>query len=164
MSQQDGVTKIIGEHEYTMYMLPPMLSNDLLIDVLKMSGPSIGKGLDAILGSDNVDVSNFNLEDLEIPKDFFTDVIGGFLQSLEKEVFNNVMNTFKKVTLVKDVGQLDGAGVFDVHFMGELDKMYKWVAFGISVQWGKSLSALIEGGSSLIPRQQNKSVLKSQST
>ena len=46
MSQRDGVTESIDGHEYTVYMLAPMISHDLLTDVAKMVGPAQGPVID----------------------------------------------------------------------------------------------------------------------
>ncbi|GAG10384.1 unnamed protein product, partial [marine sediment metagenome] len=36
MSQEDSYKKEIGGREYEMFMLPPIMSNDLLMDAIKM--------------------------------------------------------------------------------------------------------------------------------
>ena len=49
MSQKDEMSKRIGEHEYTVQMLPPLKSHDLLVSVTKMIGPSVGPLLDMLV-------------------------------------------------------------------------------------------------------------------
>ncbi|MDD5034856.1 MAG: hypothetical protein PHE55_08875 [Methylococcaceae bacterium] len=142
MSQKDAERESIKdaegvEHSFAMFMLPPMKSHDLLMDVARMVGPSLGPVLDAMFskqeGGDTLD--------RVLPTDFFTRATVLLFSGLDKVVLREVMGEFRKVTLV-DNKPLDG--IFDSVFGGKLEFMYKWLGWGMKVQWGKSFSALGE--------------------
>jgi hypothetical protein len=136
MSQMEGTSKQIGDKTYTMYMLSPMVSHDLLVDVVKMVGPALGPVFDVLFTGTKKEL---NL-DQELDIAFFTKASSALFSGLDKSVFHAVIDAFKLVTHVDDK-PLDK--IFDIHFAGKLEDMYQWIAFGMSVQWGKSLSALI---------------------
>lgn len=131
MSQVEPHTKDIGDNKYTMYMLPPMESHNLLMDVTKMIGPSIGPVIDVVFTHGM---------DAKLSGDFFSKVATTLFGDLNKTVLENVIKVFKKVTEIdnKPLGP-----IFDAHFMGKLEDMYQWIAWGMGVQWGKSLGVLI---------------------
>lgn len=138
MSQREGVTTTIDDKEYTMYMLPPMASHDLLVDVVGMVGPALGPALDALFTGDNA--GDFeSVMDQEVGVEFFTRAIGTLSKDLDKEVLRKVISEFKKVTFV---GGVELSKIFDVHFQGDLKNMYAWIGWGMYVQWGKSFSDL----------------------
>jgi len=136
MSQKAGVTKEIGDRSYVMYLLAPMESHDLLMDVVKMVGPSLGPLLDAAFsGGKKLDM------DKELGVDFFAKAAGSLFGSLDKAVVKRVMEKFAKVTRVEGSdGFLDKS--LDAHFIGRLPALYQWIAWGMSVQWGGLWSAL----------------------
>lgn len=143
MSQVQAETTHIGESYYEMYMLPPMKSHDLLMDVVKMVGPSMGPVVDTFFskmkGDSLEEIMNTNLDG-----DFFTKAFAVLFENLNKSVLNKVIDSFKTVTQVGAEGKTSPLEkIFDVHFMGKLENMYAWIAWGMRVQWGKSLSALI---------------------
>lgn len=138
MSQKEGVTEVIDGKTYTMYMLPPMVSNDLLIDVAKMIGPALGPVVDYLVTGKKSDELSAVM-DKELDSGFFTKVATSLSRELDKEVFTRVIQTFKQFTHV-DGQPLDR--IFDAHFRGELGAMYRWLAWGMRVQWGKCWSAL----------------------
>lgn len=159
MSQTTPETTTIGGKTYTMYMLPPMQSHDLLMDVAKMVGPSIGPVLDTVVGM----LTGGGIEqamDTELGPSFFTKAAGAFFGGVDKKVIRDTIEAFKGVS------EVNGAplkGIFDAHFMGALEEMYQWVAWGMRVQWGKSLSALVAGlkdkGAIMAARKQDASPL-----
>lgn len=137
MSQQQGTTSKINEHEYTMYMLPPMASHDLFVDVLKMVGPSIGPVIDALLQGGKFELADFMQQ--ELGADFFSKAASALFGGLDKKILRDCIKAFGDVTHVDDMPL---APIFDRHFQGELGAMYQWLLWGMRVQWGKSLSAL----------------------
>ena len=133
MSQLDGVTKEIDGNSYTIYMLSPLLSHDLLLDLVKMVGPALGPVLDKIYG----DKTENGLLQQSLGDDFFSKATSMLCVGLDKKILRDV---------IASVTHVDGKPlkpVFDIHFRGRLDTMYKWMAFGIEVQWRKSLSVLL---------------------
>jgi hypothetical protein len=137
VSQLDAERKVIGGKTFEMYMLPPMESHELLMDVAKMVGPSLGPVLDKLFGEGR---SKGEILEQELGAEFFTKAASALFAGLDKKVLADVMGALRKVTFV-DGACLDGT--FDVEFKGNLDSMYKWLFFGMNVQWGKSLGALV---------------------
>lgn len=138
MSQHTLESTTIGEHTYEMGMLAPRLSNSLLMAVARMVGPAVGPLLDATTKSQ--ESKGKSVLDMELGGDFFSKAIGALFEHLDEKTFDRVVNEFAKVTIVVGKGELPK--VFDAHFMGALDELYKWLAWGMKVQWGKSFSAL----------------------
>lgn len=137
MTQFDGETRELEGNKYTIYMLSPMVSHDLLVDVSKMVGPALGPVMDVFLGgaAAGKDVAN-----TELDAGFFSKAASAFFGGMDKATIRNVITTMAEVTHV------DGKplkGIFEIHFRGKLHVMYMWLAFAFEVQWGKSLGALV---------------------
>ena len=141
MSQVAPHARTIGDHEFTMYMLPPMTSHNLLMDLLQMVGPGLGPVFDA-LGSKAQGKQISELLNEDLTSDFFTKAADALFRGLRKDVLENVIKMFRQVSQV-DGKQLDG--VFDAIFLGRLDLMYQWLVWGMQVQWGKAFGALLGG-------------------
>ena len=141
MSQAEPHTTTIGDRAYTMSMIPPMKSHRLLVKVVQMVGPALGPVFDMFYGAVKDGSANTdNLLDKEVPVEFFSKAAGTLFDSIDEQVLDKVIDEFKKVTVVEGLGLLDTK--FDVHFLGKLDEMYQWVAWGMSVQWGKVFGGL----------------------
>jgi hypothetical protein len=138
MSQKDPVIKRIGDYNFKMFMLPPLLSNRLLLEVTKMIGPSVGPVVDMIFNS--AKSRNTNALDIELGSDFFSKAAQALFKDLEVATTERLIEAFSKVTAVDDQ-PLEGR--VDYFFIGELDVMYQWLAWGLKVQWGKCLSSLV---------------------
>ncbi|MCP4605066.1 MAG: hypothetical protein GY847_31840 [Proteobacteria bacterium] len=137
MSQESVETKTIEGIEYTVRMLPPMESNDLLMDVAQMIGPSIGPILDKFFGKASLE----DALDQQVTPEFFAKAATALFGGLSKQTVRAVIEAMKKISLADNKPL---APVFDVHFMGKLDQMYAWLAFAMRVQWGKCFSALVQ--------------------
>jgi len=138
MSQMDGTSEVIDGQQYLVYMLPPMTSHDLLLDVVKMIGPALGPVFD-VLFSDAVKKGKPEVLDQQVGPDFFTKAASALFSGIDKSVVRNVIDRMAEVTHV------DGKplkGIFEIHFRGRLDVMYLWLAFAMKVQWGKSFGVL----------------------
>ena len=135
MPQTQGQTKEIDGNTYTMFMLSPMRSHDLLMDVVKMIGPGLGPLLDASISSGGV-----NLEQ-QLDAKFFSRAASALFSGIDKSIVKHVIDEFSKVTQVQgDSGTLDK--YLEAHFLGRLSSMYKWIAWGMGVQWGGLVGAL----------------------
>lgn len=143
MSQLDAEKKVIGGKTFEVYMLPPMDSHELLMDVAKMVGPSLGPVLDKLFGEGR---SKGEVLEQELGTEFFTKAASALFSGIDKKVLADVMQALREVTHVDGV-PLDGS--FDMQFKGNLDSMYKWLFFGMKVQWGKSLGALVNAAPAL---------------
>jgi len=134
MSQQYCESKQIVEHKYEVFPLPPMVSHNLLIDVSKMIGPSLGPLFDRFTGK-NVD----EILKTKLDSDFLTKAFDSFFANVNKETIEIVIKALREKTMV-DGKELHK--IFDIHFLGNLDEMYQWLFFAMKVQWGKLFSAL----------------------
>jgi hypothetical protein len=142
MSQADSQKITFGETTYEMFQLPPMESHDLLMDLTKMVGPAVGPLMDSlvsILSGSGVEA----ILDLDLGAACFSQSTHSLFHELDKQVLRNTIKAFSKVTLVSGKGKL--VDIFDAHFLGGLDEMYRWLAWGMRVQWGKSVRALVNG-------------------
>lgn len=140
MSQRTAVEKEIGEKQFTMYMLGPMVSHELLMDVMKMVGPAIGPMFDVVLsgkGTGEIDIGKVMEE--QVGGEFFSKAATALFGGLDKKVLRDIINAFSAVTHIDGV-PLDKT--FEVQFAGDLGMMYQWLAWGMAVQWGKSFGAL----------------------
>jgi len=141
MSQFNSVEKEIGESTYSMYMLKPITSHNLLMDVVKMVGPGLGSVVGSLFsGADKQDAKT--IMEKEVNPELITGALSQLFKDVNKQTLEQVIKAFRQQTHV-DGKELNG--IFDVHFMGKLDEMYIWLTWGMSVQWGKSLSALASG-------------------
>ena len=147
MSQKDEMSKRIGEHEYTVQMLPPLKSHDLLVSVTKMIGPSVGPLLDMLVSQAKPGSA---IMDQVVSPDFFGKAASVLFQELDNVVLHQLIDAMKEKTLVDGKPLKD---IFDFHFLGKLDQMYLWLAHCMDVQWGKLLSALISEAVSKLVEQ-----------
>jgi hypothetical protein len=140
MSQLIPSDKNIGAHKYEMNMMPPRKSHRLLVKLVKMIGPSLGPVFDMFF--DKVKSSGVkNVMDQEIGAAFFTKAIGNLCDDLDNVILDEIIDA------LADTTHVDGKHLkpnFDAHFLGNLGEMYQWLAWGMSVQWGKSLTGLVE--------------------
>jgi hypothetical protein len=132
-------TTSIGGKTYKMFMLSPMQSMDLLVDVSKMIGPSIGPVIDKLFSGRSLksvdDVLNIDLG----TADLFTKACERLFGGLDKNILHAVVDAFREVTEV-DGQKLDT--MWELHFRGKIGELFQWVMWGMKVQWGKSFSAL----------------------
>jgi hypothetical protein len=144
MSQVEPHKTKIGDSEYTMSMLAPMRSHRLLLRVIKMVGPSLGPVFDTFFSA--AKSKGKDAFEQEVPTEFFTKAAAALFGELDEKVLDDVIEALKEVTVVEGEGggKLD-RGQFDIHFLGKLEEMYQWLAWGMKVQWGKSVGALLTG-------------------
>jgi len=142
VSQVEPHKTTIGEHEYTMHMLPPMQSHKLFLRVIKMVGPALGPVFDTFFSA--AKTGGKDALEQEVPTEFFTKAAAALFGELDEKVLDDVIRALKEVTIVEGSGKLD-RGQFDAHFLGRLEEMYQWLAWGMKVQWGKSVGALLTG-------------------
>jgi hypothetical protein len=138
MSQMDGETLELDGHKYTVYMLPPLASHDSLMDVAKMVGPALGPVFDVFLSS--ATGNKKPLPEMELDTAFFSRAASALFGGIDKATLRRIIDQMAEVTHV------DGKPlkpIFDAHFRGKLEAMYQWAGFAMKVQWGKSLSALV---------------------
>jgi len=139
MSQREPYYIDLGDNKFCMYMLPPMQSHRLLMAVAKMIGPSFGPVIDMVFSA--AKKSGKDIMDQDVGADFFSRALGSLFSDLDEGIIDKLISAFSEVS------EVDGKpmkGIFDFFFMGNLDLMYKWLAWGCKVQWEKSLSVLVD--------------------
>lgn len=159
MSQHDAVSTTIDGCKYEMNYLPPMESHELFMDVVKMVGPTLGPLFDLLFAGKAKSSDLKTMLDQEIGPDFFSRATTSLFDALNKDVSRRVIEGLRKVSRA-DGTSLDSQ--FDVHFHGRLDSMYKWVFWGMRVQWGKCFGALgsvidLQGAKFQTPTEQSPS-------
>ncbi len=132
MSQADYETTTIEDVQYRVRMLDPLVSNDLLLDVLAAVGPALGalapqaidKGIDGFLDDDDAGPA-------------VERAIAHLVKGLDKAKVRELINTMASVTEFSTDGSKWPRlqGTFTIHFRGELGRMYKWLFFAMKVQW-----------------------------
>jgi len=143
MSQTKPIKTEIKGHEYDMYMLDPLTSHDLMLDVMKMIGPAAGPVMDAVFGviKTALKAKVEDIGDMEIPNTAFSDAFSKLFPALDKRTIRECIDTFRKITTV-DGKPLAKEEIFKLHYTGALDEMHAWLLWGMRVQWGKSLIGL----------------------
>ena len=139
MPQNELASTTIGEFDYEMAMIAARRSNRLLIAVAKMVGPAVGPLIDKAADQKKGVKS---LLDVELGADFFSKALSNLFAHLDEDTLDRVVDEFAKVTFVTGVGKLSDQGKIDIHFQDRIGDLYKWLLWGMKVQWGKSLSAL----------------------
>jgi hypothetical protein len=162
MSQQSIEIKEIDGKKFEMYMLTPIESNDLLIDVIKMIGPSLGPVFDMYF-SKLKDAGVENIMEQEVGGDFFSKAAKALFTDIDKVVLNECIRLFRTQTHV-DGANLNNDDVFTNTFSGKLGDLYKWLFWGMSVQWGKSLTDSISGLSGILQSRMSQNLSQSPST
>jgi hypothetical protein len=155
MSQKQAVEKTIGEHKYEMYMLAPKTSHTLLVKVMKMLGPSLGPVADMFFNKLKNTKNVSEIMNQEVGAEFFSKAANTLFNDLDNAIIDDVIDKFGDVTHVDGVPL---KGIFDAHFLGSLGEMYQWLFWGMQVQWGKSLTGLVD----LIPLPSLKEKTKEQ--
>jgi len=135
MSQHEAIKKEIDGFEYSMNMMDPLRSNKLLIQVCKMIGPAVGPVLDRMVSSKGLET--------ELDSDFISKAFTSLFQNMDSDKIEYLIKEFTKDCSVTIEGKTVAlSSIFDLHFMGAIDRMYKWFIFCTQAQWGKCLGAL----------------------
>jgi hypothetical protein len=141
----------INSSSYEMHMMSPRKSHRLLVEVVKMIGPSLGPVADMFFSGSKPAA---DVMDQKLTPEFFTKAAQALFSSLDERILDKVIDALAEKTMV-DGKLLSNKGVLDLHYMGKLDEMYKWLAWGMTVQWGKSLSALVNVMPTQISQKEN---------
>ena len=135
MSQMDCQETVIDAVTYTVYMLPPKAATDMLVDIGKVIGPSLGTILDAASEKGGITP----LLDMSVNSEFFSKAAGQLFERMDKAVLRSMIDQLAQVSMADGV-KLDST--FDIHFRGRLGSMFQWLTFALKVQFGNFLSAL----------------------
>lgn len=116
MSQLDKHEKEIGGTVYLMRMLPPKKARALLLKMTKVVAPS--------------------LDGLSMEADVLS-ALGGVSERLSEEDLDYAMDLLSTVTdfRLPNGNEPNLKDKFDLHFTGKLGDMFRWFAWGLSVQY-----------------------------
>jgi hypothetical protein len=136
MPQTQGSSETIDGIEYTVFMLPPRVARTMLVEMAKVLAPVLtsiapGGSVKDLLGA-NIDLGT---------------IATGLTDRLSPQMLDDHMNKLASATQVKEGGDL--SKIFDIHFRGEIGRMFKWYIFALKVNFGNFTSALESVSSSL---------------
>jgi len=131
MPRETHSTTIDGDR-YEMTLFGATQGYRLFHRLFKMFGPAFGKVMDAV--SETGDIQDVNLS---------SDAAVAALEALTHHVRDTdldvMVEALKKVTHVGVAGSdktVPLAGVFELHFSGRIASMFKWMGWGLKVQYG----------------------------
>lgn len=107
--------------------------------LFKMFGPSFGKLIDAVADS--------NLQDVNLSSDAVVTALRSLTDSVSEADLDVLIDALRKQTLV-GVGGTEKtvplAGVFELHFSGRIGTMFKWLGWGVKVQYSSFADAFAD--------------------
>ena len=121
----------IGGHDYAMTLLPATRSYKLFHRLFKMFGPSFGQLMDAVAGVKSV-------VDLDLSGDAVNKVIQSVTSNVSEHDLEHVISILKDETTVAISGSgkdIPLKGVFEAHFQGDVAGMFRWLYWGLGVQY-----------------------------
>ena len=119
MSQLESQTRTIGAHKFEVFKLPPLVAQDVLIDIGQVLAPALGKAASAV---ESVQGGNPLDMDLDDPR------IGTAIAALSRGITKEKMREL--VRIMADVTHCDGTPLpktLDAVFRGDLALMYQWL-------------------------------------
>lgn len=152
MSQKDSQSKEIGGHTFTVFKLPPLTAQDVLIDIGQVLAPALGQAA-AAFGGDQVE----NVMDLDVDDPRIATGLAALAKGLTKVRMRELVKTLAEVT------HYDGKPlpkVLNEVFRGDLPLLYQWLWFALQVQFGNFtswLGAAIKGVSVTVKGAQSPS-------
>lgn len=124
---------VIDGHRYEMTMLGATASYRLFHKLFNIIGPSFGSVMDATQkGTDILDV--------DLSSNVVVQGIQSLTQNLKESDLDHVIDVLKKQTHVSvdpavHEKTIPLANVFEAHFSGTLASMFKWLYWGLTVQY-----------------------------
>ena len=128
MSQLDSQTKNINGHKFEVFKLPPLVAQDVLIDIGQVLAPALGKAATAVDS-----VKGGNPLDMDIDDPRISTAVASLAQGVTKEKMREL------VRIMADVTHCDGTPlpkIQEVVFRGDLPLMYEWLWFALQVNFG----------------------------
>jgi hypothetical protein len=129
MSQQDGKTKKIGEHNYTVHMIDPLDAVDITVELSNAVAPSV-ESLASVVKKTGIDKI---LDEKVENSAAIGAAIGAFLKQLERSKVRELISILAPVTVVEGKGKLDQ--IFSEHFRGKPGAIYQWLGFAMQVNF-----------------------------
>lgn len=129
---------VINGHRYVMTMLPATPSYRLFRRLFKIIGPSFGSIME--LAKDGTK----DIGDTDIASEPVVRGIRVLADAITEDELDNVVEQLKKVTEVGINGSdktVPLENVFELHFSGAIGFMFKWLYWGLRVQYENFISA-----------------------
>ncbi len=124
---------VIDGHRYEMTMLAATPSYKLFTKLLKMFGPSIGTIIDVTSKSGD------GVEGIDLNSQAVVKGIRALMDHVGEDDIEHVIERLKKQTHVSvEKGSektIPLSGVFELHFQGDIWAMFKWLWWGLQVQY-----------------------------
>lgn len=130
---------VIDGYKYEMTMLGATASYRLFHRLFKMLGPSFGALMNSV--ADGVT----DVADIDLGSEVVAQGIRALTDSVKESDLDHLIDTLKKQThagVEEDSEKtVPLSGTFDVHFQGRIGSMFKWVWWGLTVQYRDFSSA-----------------------
>ncbi len=126
MSQITEHSEVIDGKTFVVYKLPPLDSNDLLIDILRALLPMAG----SVAGGTKA--KGDSLLDLDIDADAMAGGVSALVAALDKPTIRNMISTLEGVSTVDGQKLKDQ---FPIVFRDDISSMYVWLWFALKVQY-----------------------------
>lgn len=134
MAQNQTQTEVIDGIRYTVRMLPARKGYKLALRMAKAAGPAIAMFVDKAVSGGADAVLNES-----ISEGTFSTAVATLVDRLDESTVDDVIQQMSECTEAD--GQLLHR-IFDLHFMGAYDRMVKWLAFALKVNFGNFTAAL----------------------
>jgi hypothetical protein len=129
---------IIDGHRYEMTMLGATAGYQLFHRLFKMLGPSFGALMDA------ASQSGGNIQDVDLSSEVVVAGINALTENVKQDDLDHVIAQLKDQTQVGVNGSEQTVplkGVFEMHYAGNIGSMFKWLYWGLTVQFGSFTDA-----------------------
>lgn len=127
---------VIDGYRYEMTMLGATQGYKLFHRLFRMFGPSFGSLMDAVGGGD--------IQDVDLSSNVVIHGIQSLTENVKESDLDHVVEMLRKQTHVSVDGSdrtIPLAGIFEAHFSGSLGSMFKWLYWGLGVQYQDFTSA-----------------------
>lgn len=134
---REKFTTVIDGDRYEMTLLGATQGIRLFHRLFRMFGPAFGRVMDSV-GEGN------DLLSVDLSSNAAVAGLQTIATSVSEADLDHLVDTLKKQTQVGPDGAdklMPLAGVFELHFSGRLGSMFKWLGWGLKVQYGNFLDA-----------------------
>jgi len=128
---------IIDGDRYEMTLFGATQGYRLFHRLFRMLGPSLGHLLDAL-------VQVGDIRSVDLSSDAVANGIRTLTATLHEADLDHVIDSLRKLTHVGVDGSSQTvplSGVFEAHFQGRIGSMFKWMGWGLQVQYSSFMSA-----------------------
>lgn len=140
--QTDSKKETIDGVEFEVFMLPPKVGRDILVDMSRVIAPALGALADAKGGL----LALMNSEVGDISASRFQSLASALADKLDKKMLDEHMRHLVEVTAVNGVPL---SKTFDLQFRGRIGLMLKWYAFALRTNFADFIETLGNASKSL---------------